>query len=249
MSNILWRSLKWRFQNPISILITILQPMIWLILYSTVARQTMQNVGLTNYTAYILPGIMVLVILAACSSSGIVNFIMKTNGSFYRILIAPVRRSSIILGQTLEAVLVSFIEVFILAVVSLFFGVRLTTGPVGMIIILILIFLAAFFYSCIAYAISLHLPNEIIYETVMNAIVLPLFFLSSALFPVRELRGPLGAAITLNPYTHMINILRTLIITDRVPLRETLSVIILFLILSMLGYLLAAKSLRKQTSH
>lgn len=247
MSNILWRNLKWRFQNPISILITILQPMIWLILYSTVAGQTMQSAGLTNYTAYVLPGIMVLVILAACSSGGIINFIMKANGSFYRILIAPIRRSSIILGQILEAVLVSFFEVFILAAVSLFFGVRLTTGLMGMIIIVILIFLSAFFYSCIAYAISLHLPNEIIYETVMNAIVLPLFFLSSALFPVRDLRGPLAAAIALNPYTHMINILRTLITTDRVPLRETLSVIILFLILCSLGYLLAAKSLRKQT--
>jgi len=61
MLNILWRNMKWRFQNPISIAVTILQPLIWLILYSAVEGQIMQNMGIGNYTAFILHGIIVLV--------------------------------------------------------------------------------------------------------------------------------------------------------------------------------------------
>jgi ABC-2 type transport system permease protein len=81
--------MKWRFHNPVSIAVKILQPFIWLVLYSAVAGQVMNNLGIGNYTAFILPGIMVLVTFSACGSGGIINFIMKANGSFYRILIAP----------------------------------------------------------------------------------------------------------------------------------------------------------------
>ena len=183
MLNILWRTLKWRFQNPVSILITIVQPLIWLILYSSVAGQSMQAMSGGNYTAFILPGLMVLVTFSCCCSGGILNYIMKSSKSFYRILIAPVRRSSIVLGQMLEAVLLSFFEVFILFFVSFFLGVRVASGPTGVVLILLLVFLTAFFMSGLAYAISLCLPNEVIYETVMNTIVLPVFFMSTALFP------------------------------------------------------------------
>lgn len=82
MLNILWRNTKWRFQNRLSIVVTILQPMLWLLLYSTVASRTMQGLGTVNYTAYILPGIMVLVTFSACSSGGILNFITKTTAHF-----------------------------------------------------------------------------------------------------------------------------------------------------------------------
>jgi ABC-2 type transport system permease protein len=66
MLSILWRNMKWRFQNPLSIAVTILQPLMWLVLYSAVAGQTMQNMGIDNYTAFILPGVMVLVIFSCC---------------------------------------------------------------------------------------------------------------------------------------------------------------------------------------
>lgn len=84
---ILWRNIKWRFHNAFTIMITILQPMLWLVLYSAVAGQSMKDIGIENYTAFILPGLIVLVSFGACSSSGIMNYIMKRDGSFYRILI------------------------------------------------------------------------------------------------------------------------------------------------------------------
>lgn len=118
---LLHRNIKWRFHNVFSIIITILQPMLWLVLYSAVAGQSMKGVGITNYTSFILPGLIVLVSFGACSSSGIMNYLMKADGSYYRILIAPVGRSSIVLGQVLEAVLCTFIEVFIMCIMSLFF--------------------------------------------------------------------------------------------------------------------------------
>lgn len=65
--NILWRNVKWRFHNPISILITIIQPLIWLVLYGAIAGQSMKSMSGGNYTAFILPGLMVLVTLAVAA--------------------------------------------------------------------------------------------------------------------------------------------------------------------------------------
>lgn len=247
--NILLRNIKWRFQNPISIVITILQPLIWLLLYSSVAGQTMKNMGISNYTAFILPGLVILVTFSACSSGGIINFIMKSSGNFYRILIAPVKRSHIILGQILEAILVSFIEVTIFFIVSLLFSVKIASGITGIGLMILLIFVTAFFMSSLAYFISLFLPNEVIYETIMNAIVLPIFFLSTALFPPENLSGELALAVNLNPFTHVINALRSLILGKEILFGNVLPIIALFAVMCCVSFALAMWRLRKETAH
>jgi ABC-2 type transport system permease protein len=241
--------MKWRFENPVSIIITISQPMIWLVLYSAVANGTMQNTGIDNYTAYILPGIMVLVTMSACSSGGMINFLMKSSGSFYRVLIAPVKRSSIVLGQMLEAVLCTFLEVAILCVLSLLFGVSFASGILGILLMIVLIFFTAFFMSGLSYTVSLLLPNEVIYETIMNLIVLPIFFLSTALFPAENLSGVLKIAVNLNPFTHIINALRSLILGDFISFKFILPVILLFVIMCACSFALALWRLNKETAY
>ena len=191
----------------------------------------MQGAGIENYTAFILPGLVVLVSFSACSSGGIMNYLLKANGSFYRVLIAPIPRSSIVLGQILEAVLCAFIEVIIMCVVGLFFSVTVKSGIIGIILIAIIVFLTAFFISGLTYAISLWLPNEVIYETVMNAIVLPIFFLSTALFPAEQLSGALGVAVRLNPFTHVINVIRSLFLENVISFSNILPVILLLTIM------------------
>lgn len=245
---LLQRNIKWRFHNAFTIVITILQPMLWLVLYSAVADQAMQGIGISNYTAFILPGLMVLVSFGACSSSGIMNYLMKTDGSFYRILIAPVKRSSIVLGQLLEAVVCTFIEVAIISLTSLLFAVHIATGFIGVLLIAIIIFLTSFFISGLTYAISLLLPNEVIYETFMNAIVLPIFFLSTALFPIDGLTGGLKIAVNLNPFTHVINVLRSLILQGNIVFSDVAFVLVLLVILCGLSFLWAYHSLRKESA-
>jgi len=245
---LLHRNIKWRFHNAFTIVITILQPMLWLVLYSAVAGQSMKGIGITNYTAFVLPGLIVLVSFGACSSSGIMNYLMKADGSFYRILIAPVKRSSIVLGQVLEAVVCTFIEVIIMCIVSLFFSVNIATGFTGILLIALLVFLTAFFISGLTYAISLCLPNEVMYETVMNAIVLPIFFLSTALFPADGLSGGLKIAVNLNPFTHVINVLRDLILQGDIIYRDVSFVVVLLIGMCGISFSWAFHRLKKETA-
>lgn len=245
---ILRRNIKWRFHNVFTIIITILQPMLWLVLYSAVANQTMQSTGIENYTAFILPGLIVLVSFGTCSSSGIMNYLMKTDGSFYRVLIAPIQRSSIVLGQMLEAVLCSFLEVVIMIIISLCFAVYLPMDISIILLIALMVFLISFFMAGLCYGISMSLPNAIMYETVMNAIVLPVFFLSSALFPIEHTQGIIGMLISINPFTHAINVLRSLIMEGIIDIPQMLMVTLLFLALSSLSFLWAHNRLKKETN-
>ncbi|MFT3982900.1 MAG: ABC transporter permease [Lachnospiraceae bacterium] len=245
---LLQRNLKWRFHNAFTIVITVLQPMIWLVLYSAVAGQSMKEIGIANYTAFVLPGLIVLVSFGACSSSGMMNYLMKADGSFYRILIAPVKRSSIVLGQMLEAVVCTFVEVMMMCIVSLFFSVSIATGFTGILLILLFVFLTAFFISGITYAISLCLPNAVMYETVMNAIVLPIFFLSTALFPADRLSGGLKIAVNLNPFTHIINVLRDLILQGDIIIPDIIFVGFLLIGMCGISFLWAFHRLKKETA-
>jgi ABC-2 type transport system permease protein len=245
---LLHRNIKWRFHNSFTIVITILQPMLWLVLYSAVAGQSMKGIGIANYTAFVLPGLIVLVSFGACSSSGIMNYLMKADGSFYRILIAPVKRSSIVLGQVLEAVVCTFIEVIIMCIVSVFFSVNIATGFIGILLVALLVFLTAFFISGLTYAISFCLPNEVMYETVMNAIVLPIFFLSTALFPADGLSGGLKIAVNLNPFTHVINVLRDLILQGDIIYRDVSFVVVLLIGMCGISFSWAFHRLKKETA-
>ena len=242
-----YRNIKWRFHNAFTIVITILQPLLWLVLYSTVAKGTMQGTGIEDYTAFILPGLIVLVSFSACASSGIMNYLMKADGSFYRVLIAPVNRSSIVLGQLLEAVCCTFIEVGIMTVISLLFFVNVLPNLSGFFLIILLVALTAFFMAGISYSVSLILPNEVMYETVMNAIVLPVFFLSTALFPAEGLGGVLGTIIRLNPFTHVINVLRSIMLYGTADPGAVVSVTGLFLLLGAISFGVALRRLKKET--
>jgi ABC-2 type transport system permease protein len=108
--------------------------------------------------------------------------------------------------------------------------------------------MTAFFMAGLTYAISLCLPNEVVYETVMNAILLPIFFLSTALFPADTLSGGLAIAVNLNPFTHVINALRALILQGNIITKDILFVILLLALMCSISFTWALKRLKKETS-
>mgnify|MGYP005768772163 FL=1 len=241
------RAVGWRFHNRITIAVTLLQPMLWLVLYSLTAGPAMKLQGIENYTAFLFPGLVVLVSFSACGSGGMLNYMMKADGSFYRILTAPVRRGSIVLGQMLEAVLCSLFEVAVMAVISLFFSVKFPQTPGRLALFLVLAGCGAFLTAGLSYGISLALPNEMIYETAMNALALPVFFLSAALFPASQTQGVLGILIRLNPFTYLIGSMRALMVRGEIHPRETAAVILGFLLLGVLAFRWSAGLLEKET--
>jgi ABC-2 type transport system permease protein len=82
----------------------------------------------------------------------------------------------------------------------------------------------------------------------MTTIILPIFFLSSALFPSENLSGGLAIAVMLNPFTHIINALRSLIFGETILIGDILPVIILFIMMCCGSFSLAIWRLKKETT-
>lgn len=92
------------------------------------------------------------------------------------------------------------------------------------------------------------LPNEVVYETVMNAIVLPIFFLSSALFPAAGMNNALAIALSCNPFTYVIDALRALILNGSIDPHQLAAVIIMLILLSGISFSFAYMQLKKETN-
>lgn len=67
---LLRRNIKWRFCNAFTIVITVLQPLLWLVLYGLAAGRTMGRAGISDYTAFLLPGLAMLVSFLPPAAAG-----------------------------------------------------------------------------------------------------------------------------------------------------------------------------------
>jgi ABC-2 type transport system permease protein len=81
----------------------------------------------------------------------------------------------------------------------------------------------------------------------MNAIVLPIFFLSTALFPADKLSGGLAIAINLNPFTHVINVLRALLLQGNIVAHDIIFVLLLLTVMCAISFSWALYRLKKET--
>ncbi len=239
--NIFWRNLKWRFQNPITIVMTLIQPLIWLLLYSTIFANSMEE----NYTAFILAGILVLVVFSSAGSSGASNYFSKIDGSFYRIHISPVKRSSIVMGHIFDAAVLSFTEITVLLIISYLMSVHIATGLIGLILIALLLFITVFFVASLSYVLSLLLPNENVFHTVMNTFVLPIFFVSTALIPYDNIPDNFRFIVSINPFTHVINSLRNFILNPTIDWQQYGFAVTLMLVFGAIFFILSIKRLQQ----
>lgn len=243
--NIVWRNCKWRFQNPATIVMNVVQPIIWLLLFSTIFQPVSGSD--VNYTTFIFPGLLIMSVLTSAGiSCGIANYSIKSDGSFYRIYISPIKRSSIVLGQILDVEILSFIGVGILLLLSIPFSITISSGFIGIILIIFILFLCVFFVASFSYIMSFVLPDENAFIGLMNTITLPLFFVSTALMPAEQLPAFFQVAAKINPFSYVINCIRGLILTKSVVWKDILLVSVLLITLGTLCFKFAVHMLNKE---
>ncbi len=215
--NIFWSNAKWRLKNPQIIVMTIIQPLLWLVLFTSQFKGiAMDNNIDMNYTAFALPGILVLLILSSAGMSGIYNYSWREKGIFLKVYIAPIKRISMLIGHILDSLVISLIEIAVLYLISLAFDVHIKTGVVGAFIILLTLVLTHFFVASISYVLSLKIKDENSFIAVINTCMIPLFFASSALVSVDMMPTLLKMIVKVNPFTYSIDLMRSLIIQNQI---------------------------------
>ncbi len=179
---------------------SIARPMIWLFFIGAGMSRLVQPEGGGTYTQFIFPGILGMTILFSSIFSSISIIWDKEFGFMKEILVAPVSRLSIVVGKATSGMVVSVLQAAI--VLALFPIVGLRLGPAEIAAAIALCALTAFCISAFGIVLASFYDSYESFSVIMNFIIMPMFFLSGAMYPVKLLPTPLRIASKLNPLTY-----------------------------------------------
>jgi ABC-2 type transport system permease protein len=205
---ILWlRQLKRYFRSRARMIGSLGQPILFLLALGFGLGPTFARAGRGDYVQFLAPGIVTMGILFTAVFSGIEIVFDRQFGFLRETLVAPVSRLEIVLGRTLGAATVALIQGSIVFLVCLAAGFR-PAHPLLLPLALLFMALIAVMCTAIGTVFGSVLQDMQGFQLIMNFIVLPLFFFSSALFPLPDLPGAVRLAVRLNPLSYGVDGLR-----------------------------------------
>ena len=250
VATIWWREIIRFYRQRSRLLSAIAQPLVFWLLIGSGLSASFQPSGAseeTGYIEYFYPGIVVLVLLftAIFATISVVND--RREGFLQGVLVAPVPRWRIILGQALGGTTLALLQGVLLLGLAPLTGIRL--GIASLFSALSVMVLLAFGLTNLGLLIAWRMDSTQGFHAIMNLLLIPIWLLSGAFFPSTGVPGWLGWTMKLNPLTYGLAAFRhslylnTATTGGDVP-PWTLSILItaLFCILTYLGATLTASS-------
>ncbi|OEC88604.1 MULTISPECIES: ABC transporter permease [Methanobacterium] len=213
------------------ILTSVVTPLLWLLIFGTGLGSAIRFGGiLGGYQAFIYPGIIGQTILFTTIFSGLSVIMDRQYGFLKEIMVAPISRPSIVLGKSMGIGTAALIQGVILLLLSFVVGVQMTVFAfISSVVLIILISLG---FAGLGLLIATLTDSMEGFNLIMSFIVLPIFLLSGALFPVTGLPTWLQFAVYLDPLTYGVDALRSVILNQSaLPLEISILVISAFALL------------------
>lgn len=195
-----------------------------------------------SFLAFMLAGAMVQSTLLAGNSGGIALAIDIEMGFTDRLLAAPIPRYAIVLGRLAGTAALGLFVAFWFLAIGLIFGVSFTEGPLGVVIMILLVVASAIAFGSIGAAIALRSGSASVVQG-MFPLVFVILFLSTAFFPQDLLLEPANAVAEYNPLSFIINAVRDPIVFAFTT-EDMLKALLGLVIIGGLGALLTARALR-----
>ncbi len=191
---------------------TLARPLIWLFLIGGgMSRLVSPGIGV-DYMQFIFPGILGMTILFSSIFSAISIIWDKEFGLMKGILVAPVSRFSIVIGKALSGTIVSTIQAVIILLMFPFLGIKLSM--LSILYVIVICILLSFAISTLGIVIATFYESFESFSVIMNFIVMPMFFLSGAMYPVNKLPAILKVISQLNPLTYGVDALKHVMLKD-----------------------------------
>jgi ABC-2 type transport system permease protein len=205
---VLWiRQLKRYFRSKTRIIGSLGQPLLFLVALGFGFGPIYTKAGGGNYIQFLAPGIIAMSILFTATFSGIEVLWDRQFGFLKEILVAPVPRMEIMIGRTLGGATVAVFQGTIVFLLSLLIGFR-PTNLVLLPFALIYMGLIAVMFTALGTAIASLIEDMQGFQLIINFLIMPIFFLSGALFPLQSLPKAVAFVSTINPLTYGVDGLR-----------------------------------------
>lgn len=250
VTTIWWREIIRFFRQRSRLFSAIAQPLIFWILIGSGLSASFQPFGDSEkqgYIEYFYPGIVVLVLLftAIFATISVVN--ERREGFLQGVLVAPVPRWRLVLGQALGGTTLALLQGVLLLFIAPFTGIQF--GLTSLFATLGVMTLLAFGLTNLGLLIAWRMDSTQGFHAVMNLLLIPIWLLSGAFFPSAGAPGWLAWVMKLNPLTYGLaafrhslykNTLTT--VGDMPPLMLSILITSVFCVLTFLGATLTASS-------
>lgn len=210
------------------------QPLLFMIAIGFGFGPVFKAAGMGDYIQFLIPGVIAMSIIFTSVFSGLQIIWDRQFGFLKEMLVAPVSRLKIMFGRCLGGATIAVFQGCIVLSLSFLVGFRFNSiwglfGAIGF------MFLTAFLFTLFGTGIASSLKDAQGFQLIINFLVMPLFFLSGAIFPIKGLSPALYAVVKINPLTYGVDALRgTLVGLNNFSLTHDFSILALIIIIFLL---------------
>jgi ABC-2 type transport system permease protein len=205
---ILWlRAMKRYTRSRARIIASLGQPLLFLLGLGFGLGPVFEKAGQGSYIQFLAPGVIAMTVLFTSIFSGIELIWDRQFGFLKETLVAPVPRILIMIGRVLGGATVAIMQGLIVFAICLIAGFR-TESLVSLPVAILFLALIAILFTSLGTALACMMSDFQGFQLIMNFLVMPMFFLSGALFPLEGLPTVLAVLVHINPLTYGVDGLR-----------------------------------------
>jgi len=190
-----------------------IQPALWLLIFGeTFTRLHAIPTGGLPYLDYLAPGIIAQSAMFIAIFYGIQIIWERDSGVLTKLLVTPTPRAALVAGKAFAAGVKAVIQAVVVVVIAAMLGVALTWNPAKLLGVVVAVVLASAFFSCLSICIAGIVLTRDRLMGIGQAITMPLFFGSNALYPVALMPAWLRVISKGNPLSYEVDALRGLLV-------------------------------------
>ena len=189
------------------------QPILWLAVYGTVMGhiRAIPNEGIP-YLDYITPGVLLQSTIFVSVFYGLTIVWERENGILKKLLVAPASRYATVIGRSIASGVRAIVQAFIIIPVAMLLGVRFVLNPLNFFMAFLILFFVSGGFAAISIFVASVMKTRERFMGIGQALIMPLFFASNALYPIKLMPTVLQYFAVFNPLTYAIDAVRGLII-------------------------------------
>ncbi len=199
-------------KDPVEMLSRSLQPVIWLLIFGGAFSRLKAVPEAGDYQAFLTPGILAQAITFVSIFNGLAIIWEKDMGLLQKILTTPIERSALVLGKMLAATVKSLSQLAVVLLVAAVLGIHLQWGWGRDLGLFVFVVLGSAFFSGFSMVIAALVKTRDRMMGIGQLVTMPLFFASSALYPISIMPAWLQATARVNPLSYLVDGFRGLLL-------------------------------------
>jgi ABC-2 type transport system permease protein len=220
------------------------QPILWIVIYGPVMSSVRAiPTGGVPYTDFITPGVMIQTTTFVSIFYGLTIVWERESGILKKLLVTPASRYSMVIGRSMASGIRAIFQALIILPVAILIGVNFVPNPAYFILAFIVIFFASGGFAAISILVASFMKTRERFMGIGQAITMPLFFASNALYPIQIMPPILREFSTFNPLSYVVDAVRGLLITG--DLSNILVDLVAITIFDITLFILASISFRR----